>query len=127
MITHHVDDLKNTGRHVVTDRFESTRLVVKSDNVGYSLHHTIVPEGKEVHCHYKQHFEANYCIAGEGEVYVIATGKTYPVCVGTMYLLDLHDEHILRSTNGPLHLVCVFNPPLSGAEVHDEDGSYSLD
>jgi L-ectoine synthase len=126
MIVHHVEDLKQTDRHVVTDKFRSTRLIVRSDGMGYSVHHTVIPEGTEIHCHYEDHLETNYCIAGEGEVFDVATGVTHPITVGSMYALDKHDEHILRATKGDLHLVCVFNPALSGTETHHDHGGYDL-
>jgi L-ectoine synthase len=126
MIVHDVDELRKTDRQVVTENWQSTRLIVKSDGLGYSVHHTIVPEGSEVHCHYQQHFETNYVIAGEGEVFHVESGKTVPIAVGTVYALDKHDEHVLRATKGDLHLVCVFNPPITGKEVHNETGGYDL-
>jgi L-ectoine synthase len=124
MIVRELEDLRKTDRHVVTENWRSTRLVVKGDGLGYSVHHTVVPEGSEVHCHYKEHYETNYCIAGAGEVFHVESGKTYPVTVGTTYALDQHDEHILRAIKGDLHLVCVFNPPLTGGEVHNDHGGY---
>mgnify|MGYP001947326148 FL=1 len=42
-----------------------------------------------------------------------------------MYALNEHDEHYLRAKTD-LRLICVFNPPLTGQEVHDEDGVYPL-
>lgn len=70
------------------------------------------------------HYETNYCIAGAGEVFDVATGKTHPIAVGTVYALNQHDEHILRALKGDLHLVCVFNPPLAGTETHNAHGGY---
>jgi L-ectoine synthase len=124
MIIRTIDALKNTDQFVETEKFISTRLIVKGDGMGYSVHHTRVPEGTEIHCHYKDHLETNYCIAGEGEVFEIATGITHPVSVGTMYALDQHDEHLLRATKGELHLICVFNPALAGSERHNDHGGY---
>ena len=43
-----------------------------------------------------------------------------------MYALDKHDKHILRA-NTEMRLVCVFNPPLKGKEVHDSSGAYPPD
>jgi L-ectoine synthase len=88
-------------------------------------HDTVVKEGTEQRLHYKHHLEANYCIAGEGEVVDVRTGKTYPIRPGTLYALDEHDEHILRARAGDLRLVCIFNPPLAGPEKHRPDGSYA--
>lgn len=127
MIVRDVQKLKHTDRHVVTENWSSTRLVVRSDGLGYSVHHTVIPEGFEVHCHYKDHFETNYCIAGEGEVLDIATGERHQLKVGNVYALDRHDEHIVRALRGELHLVCVFNPPLHGEERHNDHGGYDID
>jgi L-ectoine synthase len=101
-------------------------MIVKSDGIGYSVHETRVKEGAELHLHYKHHYEANYCVAGEAEVTDVATGAVHTIRPGTLYALDKNDKHILRATKGDLHLVCVFNPPLSGQETHDADGSYEL-
>lgn len=127
MIIRNVEALKGTNQYVSTDKFTSTRLIVRTDGMGYSVHHTRVPEGSEIHCHYEEHLETNYCIAGKGEVVELATGTVHPISVGTMYALNKHDEHILRAVKGELHLICVFNPALSGSETHNEHGGYDPD
>ena len=40
-----------------------------------------------------------------------------------MYALDRHDRHVLKARTR-MRMVCVFNPPLHGKEVHDETGAY---
>jgi L-ectoine synthase len=41
--------------------------------------------------------------------------------------LNEHDQHILKANKGSqMRMVCVFNPPVTGRETHDEDGSYVL-
>jgi len=42
-----------------------------------------------------------------------------------IYVLDKHDNHLLRARS-ELKLACVFNPPLVGDEVHDKNGVYPL-
>jgi L-ectoine synthase len=125
MIVRTLDEILNSEREVRGPGWTSRRLVLRDDGMGYSLHDTIVREGAEQRLHYKHHLEANYCIAGEGEVVDVKTGRTYPIRPGTLYALDEHDEHILRATKGDLRLICVFNPPLSGRETHRPDGSYA--
>ncbi|WP_144292412.1 ectoine synthase [Rhodoligotrophos appendicifer] len=125
MIIKRLEDVIGTDRHVTgSTGTESRRLLLAADGLGYSLHHTIVPEGTEQHLHYKHHTESNYCIAGEGEVLDVATGVTHPIKPGTLYTLDKHDEHVLRATNGNMHLICIFVPALVGNEKHQSDGSY---
>ena len=41
-----------------------------------------------------------------------------------MYALDQHDKHTLRAKE-QLVLACCFNPPVTGTEVHQADGSYA--
>ncbi|MBJ9623194.1 ectoine synthase [Burkholderia multivorans] len=119
-------DIAHTERHASGPGWDSKRMIVKQDGVGYSVHETRVHEGAELHLHYKHHFETNYCVAGEGEVVDTATGDVHRITPGTIYALNRNDAHILRATRGDLHLVCVFNPPLTGRETHREDGSYAL-
>jgi len=125
VIVRTLEEIVDTPRHVSGDTWQSRRILLKSDGMGFSLHDTIVKEGIEQRLHYKHHLEANYCIAGRGEVVDVKTGKTFPITPGTLYALDQHDEHILRAVAGDLRLICVFNPPLTGNEKHQADGSYA--
>jgi L-ectoine synthase len=125
MIVRTLDEIIGGPRHIRGDTWQSRRMLLKADAMGFSLHDTIVREGTEQRLHYKHHLEANYCIAGKGEVVDVKTGKTYPIVPGTLYALDQHDEHVLRATEGDLRLICVFYPALSGHEKHLPDGSYA--
>ena len=42
-----------------------------------------------------------------------------------MYLLDGHERHRVE-TRTRMRMLCVFNPPVTGQEVHDENGVYPL-
>jgi len=125
MIVRTLDEILDSDRHVGGDGWQSRRILLKSDAMGFSLHDTILSEGTEQELEYRHHLEANYCIEGEGEVVDVATGKTYPIRHGTLYALDKNDRHILRAVRGNLRLVCVFNPALIGNETHRPDGSYA--
>ncbi|WP_153102206.1 ectoine synthase [Paraburkholderia hayleyella] len=125
MIVRTVAQTTGTPHHASGPGWDSKRLIVAADQVGYSVHDTTVKEGAEQILEYKHHIEANYCFAGEGEVVDVASGITYPLRPGTIYVLDKHDRHILRALKGDLRLVCVFNPALAGAETHQADGSYA--
>ena len=126
MIVRTLDEIIGGSRHVSGEGWESRRILLKADKMGFSLHDTIVKEGTEQQLHYKHHLEANYCIAGGGEVVDVKTGETFPIRPGTLYALDQNDEHILRAISGDLRLVCVFNPALTGQEKHQADGSYAV-
>lgn len=121
-----VRDLKTaeaSGRRIVSEGWDSTRLILKDDNMGFSFHITTIYEGANLHLHYQNHLESVYCVSGEGEVEVVADGKVYPIQAGTIYVLDKHDKHILRAKT-EMKMACVFNPPLHGKEVHDASGAY---
>jgi L-ectoine synthase len=125
MIVRDIEDARGTGRDVRTPNWASVRLLLKSDGMGFSLHETTIFPGTETYMWYANHVEAVYCIEGEGEVETLDDGKIHPIRPGVMYALDRHDRHKLRATS-PLRLICVFNPPLTGREVHDEKGVYPL-
>jgi ectoine hydroxylase len=125
MIVRHLDEVKGTEHDVDTATWVSRRLLLRRDGVGFSLHDTTMKPGTETEMWYKNHVEAVYCIEGEGEIEVVDENRTYPVKPGTLYVLDGHEKHKLRSKTS-LRVVCVFNPPCSGKEVHDADGAYSL-
>ncbi|HRK63519.1 MAG TPA: ectoine synthase [Terricaulis sp.] len=112
-------------RHVSAANWTSRRLLLAGDRMGFSLHDTIIKAGTETRMHYRNHLEAVYCVAGRGSIEVLATGEVFPIADGTVYALDKHDEHILRA-EVELRLVCVFNPPVVGTEVHDASGAYPL-
>ncbi|EQL87169.1 cupin domain protein [Vibrio parahaemolyticus 10290] len=101
-------------------------MLLKDDNMGFSFHITTIYEGTETHIHYQNHLESVFCMSGEGEIEVVG-GETYPIKPGTLYILDKHDEHYLRAyKNKEMVMACVFNPPITGVEVHDENGVYPL-
>jgi L-ectoine synthase len=124
MIVRSLAEIMNTDRNVETDRWASRRLLVKADGMGFSLSETVIHPGSESAIWYKNHFEACYCVEGEGEIESLEPERR--VCriePGTLYALDRHDKHILRAFT-TMKLICVFSPALAGTEVHDADGSY---
>lgn len=125
MIVRTLAEAERSERRVVSENWESTRMLLKDDNMGFSFHITTIYAGTETHIWYRNHLESVYCISGEGEIETLADGKVYPIRPGTLYVLDQHDEHLLRGTT-EMKMACVFNPPLNGQEVHDADGVYPL-
>ncbi|NLU11726.1 MAG: ectoine synthase [Gammaproteobacteria bacterium] len=126
MIVRTLKDAENSERRVVTKTWESTRMLLKEDNMGFSFHITTIYANTETHIWYQNHLESVYCISGNGEIETLADGKVYPIEAGTLYILDKHDEHVLRGGSEDMKMACVFNPPLKGKEVHDENGVYPL-
>lgn len=129
MIVRTLEDCENSNRKIFaeTNTWDSTRMLLKDDNMGFSFHITTIYANTETHIHYQNHLEAVYCISGDGEIETLADNKVYQIRPGTLYVLDQHDEHLLRGGTEDMKLACVFNPPLTGKEVHDKDGVYPLE
>jgi L-ectoine synthase len=127
MIVRTLEEAEQTNRKVVdpNNNWDSTRLLLKDDNMGFSFHITTIYAGADFQMHYQNHLESVFCMSGEGEVETLADGKVYPIKPGTIYILDKNDKHILRATK-EMKMACVFNPPVIGNEVHNKDGAYEL-
>jgi L-ectoine synthase len=118
-------DLEGTDRDVRSENWRSRRLVLAKEGVGFSFHETTMYAGTETEMWYANHFEAVYCVGGTGQLENRETGEIHEISDGTMYLLDGNEKHTMRPTTD-LRLICTFNPPVTGREVHDADGVYPL-
>ncbi len=128
MIVRKLAEARNSDRHIESPdgNWNSTRLLLKNDNMGFSFHITTIHAGADFQMHYQNHLEAVYCISGKGEVETLDDGKVYPIEPGTVYILDQHDRHRLHAES-EMVMACVFNPPLNGKEVHNAEGAYELE
>jgi len=128
MIVRNLKDAENSNRKIVSPEgnWDSTRMLLKDDNMGFSFHITTIYKGADFRMHYQNHLESVYCMSGKGEVESLEDGKVYPIEAGTLYILDKHDRHILRAFE-EMKMACVFNPPLNGKEVHNAEGAYELE
>jgi L-ectoine synthase len=123
MITRRLQDVEGTNREVDSQNWTSRRLLLREDQMGFSLHDTIIRAGTSTEIHYQNHLEAVYCIEGKGVVHILETDRRYDIEAGTLYALDEHDRHLLIAET-QMRMVCVFNPPVVGPEVHDDNGVY---
>ena len=124
MIIRDFHEARKTDRRVADQRWESVRLLLAGDGMGFSFHITTIEGGSEHTFHYKNHFESVYCISGKGSIEDLATGEVHQIRPGVMYALDKHDKHTLRCEETTV-FACCFNPPVRGDEVHQADGSYA--
>ena len=120
-----IRDLQKTDREVKGTGFTSFRFLLEKDEMGFGVHKTVIPKGGPYRWHYKEHLEACYCISGKGILHNKETKKTYIIQPDTMYALDDHDDHTFEALEDVV-LISVFNPPVTGKEVHKADGSYEL-
>ncbi|MFT6863529.1 MAG: L-ectoine synthase [Akkermansiaceae bacterium] len=128
MIVRTLSDAEKSSRRVVDPQgdWESTRLLLKQDGMGFSFHITTIYAGAQFQMHYQNHLESVYCLSGEGQVETLDDGDKYVIVPGTLYNLNRNDRHILRALS-EMKLACVFNPPLTGKEVHNAEGAYELE
>jgi L-ectoine synthase len=123
MLIKQLDEVRQSSRNVKDKGWESSRLLLAGDGMGFSFHITTLQAQSEWTFHYQHHVEAVYVLSGSGSVEDLATGERHRLAPGTLYALDRHDRHTLR-TETELVTVCVFNPPVAGDEIHDGTGAY---
>ena len=126
MIVRKLQNIRKSDRNVKSEGWESARLLLKDDNMGFSFHVTTMYAGKELHMHYQNHLEAVLVLKGTGTIEDLGTGTIHRLAPGVMYALNDHDRHIVRPETDIL-CACTFNPPVTGTEVHDETGAYPAD
>ncbi len=125
MIVRRLADLDDTDRAVSGPTFVSRRFLLADEGLGYSLHDTVLYAGTTTEMWYQNHLESVYVIEGTGTLTDHETGEVHPITPGTLYVLDGHEKHQLHAETN-LRAVCVFTPPLTGQELHDENGTYPL-
>jgi len=104
--------------------FRSHRILLASDNTGYTMTKTVVPPNGRQFWHYKHHIESCYCVSGKAILTNATTQEYWAIGADTTYVLDNHEPHWFDAIEETV-LICVFNPPLTGREVHGDDGSYA--
>lgn len=123
MIVRKVRDTQGTDRHVHSKGWDSIRLLLQGDGMGFSFHVTTMHAGAQLRMHYQNHLEAVLVLEGTGTIEDLGSGTTHRLEPGVMYALDAHDRHVVRPETD-IVCACVFNPPVTGKEVHDENGAY---
>ncbi len=123
MIVRKLKTIRASENNVKSDGWESARLLLAGDGMGFSFHLTKLYAGSELRMHYKHHLEAVMVLKGTGTIEDLGTGETHELRPGVLYALNENDEHIVRPETDIL-TACVFNPPVTGGEVHDKDGAY---
>jgi L-ectoine synthase len=124
MFVKRADEMRAAGQELLLGKngARTLRMLTKADDVGFGLSDVHLPPGNEATLWYKNHWEANHIISGEGEVEDLTTGQKWPLGPSVSYNVGPKDRHILRSFT-EIHLISVFCPPLRGDERHDADGA----
>ena len=124
MLVRTVEERREAGWEKVLNKglSRSVRFVTAADRIGFSFHMNRRTPGMGRDLWYKNHWEANLTIGGEGVVTDLATGKSWPMRDGTMHIVGPKDRHTVEAKTD-LHVISVFCPALAGDELHDADGS----
>lgn len=127
MIVRTTQEITNTDRDITSENgnWRSKRIVLADDRVGFSFHETTIKAGTVNEFHYQNHVEAVWLVEGRGKLTDLETGDVYELRPGSMYLLNKHEKHRIE-VEEQMRMLCVFNPPVTGREVHDENGVYPL-
>jgi L-ectoine synthase len=127
MIVRSTAEITGTDRDVSGSdgAWRSKRIVLGGDGVGFSFHETTIAAGTVNEFHYANHIEAVWLIEGEGKLVDLDNDRVYDLGPGSMYLLDGNERHRVEPRT-EMRMMCVFNPPVTGREVHDENGVYPL-
>ncbi|MGE2834215.1 ectoine synthase [Mycobacterium sp. SMC-4] len=123
MIVRTTEEITGTERDVAAKDWRSKRIILADDGVGFSFHETTINANSVSEFHYQHHVEAVWVVEGTGTLTDLETGQEYPLKPGTMYLLNGHERHRVTCET-TMRMLCVFNPPVTGQEVHDESGAY---
>jgi L-ectoine synthase len=119
-------ELQAAGRvkSLLGGTFRSARYLTAADGMGFSYHENRVERGTDAVVWLKHHWEANYIVAGRGEVTDLTSGEAFALEPGVLYVVGPNDRHRFRVTADERH-ISVFCPPLTGDEDLDEDGAYA--
>ena len=122
MIVRTGEDVIGTKGEAHGEGWRSLRLLHEEDGMGVTLVDGVLEPGFDMVLWQKNHLETCYCIEGKGTVEELDSGRVHEIEAGTLYAMNDHDRHRIRATTR-MRVICTFVPPLTGAEVHDADGS----
>jgi L-ectoine synthase len=123
MIIRKLHEIRAGERNVKSEGWESARMLLADEGMGFSFHITTLYAGSELKMHYQNHLESVMILEGTGTIEDLGTGQVHQLEPGVLYALNDHDRHIVRPETD-IVCACVFNPPVTGREVHDETGAY---
>jgi hypothetical protein len=106
--------------------FVSNRILLESDGMGYGLNKTVIPANGKQFWSYKNHTESCYCVSGKARLINAITLEEFDIGPDCTYVLNRGEPHFFEAFEETV-LICVFDPPLAGQEVHDESGAYPVE
>ena len=124
MFVKSVGELRAAGREKVVagGSARTLRMLLAEDGIVVTICDVNLVAGNRNELWYKNHWEANFILEGQGDVSDLTTGERWPLEPGTMYCVGPDDRHGMHAVSD-LHLLSVFCPALEGDEMHDADGA----
>ena len=122
MIVKTLEDIVGTRGDAHGNKWHSLRILLEEDGMGVTLTDSILEAGFAMDLWQKNHFEACYCLEGEGTLEELDSGKFHEIKAGTLYAMNDHDRHRVRAKTR-MRIIATFYPALVGDETHDADGS----
>jgi len=101
----------------------SERYLSVADGMGFSYHINSIEAPSISNLWYRNHWEANFIITGQGKLTDRTGGEEWSLAPGTIYVVGPNDPHTIEVT-GDMRVASIFSPALQGDEEHDEEGSY---
>jgi L-ectoine synthase len=120
-----LDNLRAAGNEEVHGggTFRSIDFLLKDDGMGFTISDVRCAAGLDEILWYKNHWEANYIVSGTGLLEDLATGQTWRLKPGVIYVVGPAHRHRFRADTD-LHNFSFLNPPLLASDMeYDEDGS----
>ena len=123
MFVRRLDELRAAGEEkvVANGGARTVRMLAKRDELGFSLSDVRLSAGQDNKLWYKNHWEVNYVLDGCAKVSAVNTDEVFEINPWSLYIVGPADPHRFESITD-VHVLSLFEPPLTGTEVHDADG-----
>lgn len=123
MFVRRLDEMRAKGEEkvVANGGARTLRVLSKRDELGFSLSDVHIAAGRSNDLWYKNHWEVNYVLAGQARVTDLNTGEVSLIESCDLYVVGPNDPHRFESLSD-VHIVSLFDPPLTSEETHDADG-----
>lgn len=123
MFVRRLDEMRAKGEEkvVANGGARTLRVLSKDDDLGFSLSDVHVAAGRSNDLWYKNHWEVNYVLGGNARVTDLNSGEIHHFDPWSLYVVGPNDPHRFEALSD-VHVISLFDPPLTGEEIHDADG-----
>lgn len=123
-----LEDVRNAGLEIISadGAVTEARFLIADDGLGFGFSEVRLRAGRAFDRWNKHHWNANLVLEGRLEITDLATDAVHKLESGALYCVGPKDRHRV-ATITEVHLLSVFNPPLTGTETPDADGAHPAD